>query len=196
LNKTAGAQFAVSTAGRQNISIRWDQRASNTGSKYARLQYTTNGTTFLNFPTPVVLSGAGTFEPQTNNLAGIPGVNNNSNFAFRIVAEFESTALNDANANYVAASGTYGPGGTLRFDMVTVSGIPMDSAAPAALGSPQFSGNQFQFTVTGTVGSNYVIQATTNLLSPIWLSLLTNASPFTFTNSASAPARFYRAVAQ
>ncbi|PYJ07974.1 MAG: hypothetical protein DME25_02580, partial [Verrucomicrobia bacterium] len=198
-NKTAGARFNVSTAGRQNISIRWDQRESGTGSKYARLQYTTNGTTFVDFPTAVSVAST-SFEPKTNNLAGIAAVNNNPNFAFRIVAEFESTAANTANSNYVGASSTYGIGGTIRFDMVTVSGtvIPTDNPppSPATLSAAVFSpGQQFQFTVTGQAGSNYVVLASTNLSVTNWISLATNVSPFTFTdtNAAAFVQRFYRA---
>jgi hypothetical protein len=198
-NKTAGVRFDVSTSGRQNISIRWDYRASNTGSKYSRLQYSTNGSTFTDFQTATVVGVATSFEPRTNSLAGIPGVNDNATFAFRIVAEFESTALNDANANYVGANGTYAPGGTARFDMVTISGAlipPPAPAAPATLSLPVYSPSQFQFLVTGTAGSNYVIQAATNLTAPNWLSLKTNSSPFTFadTNAGSYKQQFYRAV--
>src|SRR2546426_3722553 len=92
-NKTAGVQFNVSTLGYSNIVIRWDQRVSDTASKYYRLQYSADGTTFTDFTSPVtLLSSGGTFEPETNSLAAILGVNNNANFAFRVVSEFESTA--------------------------------------------------------------------------------------------------------
>jgi hypothetical protein len=200
-NKTAGVQFNVNTVGKQNIVVSWDERVSNTGSKYVRLQYTTNGTTFLDFPTATAVNAATVFESKTNNLSGIVAVDNNPNFAFRIVAEFESSAANTGNANYVGAAGTYGTSGTVRFDMATVIGttIPSSKPPPAAptLSAPALNGGQFQFTVTGTAGSNYVVQASTNLGVANWVSLRTNASPFTFveTNSGSYPLRFYRAVA-
>ena len=44
------------------------------------------------------------FETKSNNVALIPGVNNNSNFVFRIVAEFESSAIGTTNTNYVTSS--------------------------------------------------------------------------------------------
>ena len=193
-NKTAGVQFKVSTLGWQNLVIRWDMRASNTGSKYSRLQYTTNGTTFIDFPTATSLSGTA-FESKTNSLASTPGVNNNPNFAFRIVAEFESTAVNNTNANY-AASTSYGTGGTLRFDMVTISGIPVTpaGAAPALLSQPGISNQQFSFNLVGSPGSNYIIQVATNLNSANWIPLLTNISPFVYSETNGFPARFYRAV--
>jgi hypothetical protein len=200
-NKTAGVQFNVSTVGKQNIVVTWDERVSNTGSKYARLQYTTNGTTFVDFPTATAINAATVFESKTNNLSGLVGVNNNPNFAFRIVAEFESSAANTSNSNYVGAAGAYGTTGTVRFDMVTVIGTTISASNPppvaATLSTPVLSGGQFQFTVTGSAGSNYVVQASTNLSTSNWASLRTNSSPFSFveTNSSQYLQRFYRAVA-
>jgi len=51
----------------------------------------------------------------------------------------------------------------------------------------------FQFNLTGTAGSNYVIEASTNLTD--WTPLATNTSPFTFadTNAVNVPLQFYRA---
>lgn len=73
-------------------------------------------------------------------------------------------------------------------------------ASPATLGSPAYNANnQFQLTVTGSAGSNYVVQVATNLSAPTtWSSLFTNASPFTFvdSNAQNFPQRFYRAQAR
>jgi hypothetical protein len=199
-NKTAGAQFKTSTAGRQKITVSWSERVSSTGSKYARLQYTTNGTTFQDFPTAVAVNST-SFESKTNDLSAIPTANNNTNFAVRIVAEFENTAANTMNTNYVGAAGAYGPGGTIRFDMVTISGSPISVTngppSPASLGAPVYNASgQFQFSLAGDPGSSYVVQATTNLASGIWLPLRTNLSPFNFsdTNAHSFTQRFYRAL--
>src|SRR6185369_14549437 len=117
-NKTAGVRFDVSTAGWQKINIRWDQRPSGTASRYVRLQYTTNGSVYTDFPTPVSVAAVA-FESKTNDLTGLAGVDNNLHFGFRLVAEFENTAINSANTNYVGATGGYAGSGTLRFDMVT-----------------------------------------------------------------------------
>ena len=197
-NKSAGIQFSVSTAGIQNLVISWSQRSSNTGGKYFRLQYSTNGTGFVDFPT--AMSVGTSFAAFTNSLASIPGVNNNSNFVFRIVAEFESTAANTANTNYVAAGTSYATTGTSRFDMVTVSGtsiIPNSTPAAAVLSASSFIAGQFQMLITGTPGSNYVVQVSTNLAAANWLPLFTNASPFTFTDTnANTPQQFYRVLVQ
>ena len=67
-------------------------------------------------------------------------------------------------------------------------------------GTPAFStatltNNQFRFTVHGWSGTNYVVQATTNLTTTNWISPTTNAAPFLFTqtNASSFSQRFYRA---
>ena len=69
-------------------------------------------------------------------------------------------------------------------------------AAAPALTLASLTGNQFQFTLTGTTGTNYVVQATTNLAAPVWLSLTTNAAPFRFTEPSPGlfPQRYYRGV--
>jgi hypothetical protein len=65
------------------------------------------------------------FHAQTASLATIPGVNDNPNFVLRIVAEFADTATGSGNAEYAAAgAGTYGTSGTIRYDLVTISGVP------------------------------------------------------------------------
>jgi hypothetical protein len=72
---------------------------------------------------------------------------------------------------------------TLR---VKVDGAPVLSALTS-------TNNQFRFMVNGWTGTNYVVQTTTNLTTPNWISLLTNSAPFTFTDANMAsPQRFYR----
>ena len=198
-NKTAGVQFAVSTAGKQNIVISWSQRSSNTGGKYFRLRYSTNsGASFGDFPVSATVGTS--FSAFTNDLSTLPGASNNSNFVFQIVAEFQSTATGSGSAAYMAANtgSTYATSGTSRFDMVTVSGTAIiTNSTPAALGSAAFNDSQqFQFTVTGLAGAIYVVQFSTNLATGVWLPLLTNTAPFTFTdtNPAASAQQFYRAV--
>ncbi len=198
-NKTAGVRFDVSTAGHRNIQIRWDQRESGTGSKYVRLQYSTNGVYFFDFPVPTSVVST-SFEPKTNALAGILGVDDNPNFAFRIVSEFESTAVGTSNPNYVGATSSYGTAGTIRFDMVSVSGDVISAAPvqPAFLSDIIFNNaGRLQFTLTGSPGSNYMIQAATDLSASNWVSLGAEPAPFIFmdTNSTSLGQRFYRALA-
>ncbi|MDB6057372.1 MAG: putative acid phosphatase, partial [Verrucomicrobiales bacterium] len=68
-------------------------------------------------------------------------------------------------------------------------GLPIRAAT---LGSYTFSGTQFQFNLTGTPGSNYVVEASSNLLD--WVRILTNPSPFVVGDTNVAPWTFYRSV--
>lgn len=132
-NKMAGVQFNVSTLGYSDIIIRWDHRVSSSASKYCRLQYSTDGATWTDYPVPnaamLVSSRANYFEAQTNSLVGVPETENCAGFSFRIVAEFESTAVGGSE-NYVTthATNNYSRSGTIRFDMVTVTGTPIPGA--------------------------------------------------------------------
>jgi hypothetical protein len=68
--------------------------------------------------------------------------------------------------------------------------IPASTAAD--LTSLIKTGGQFSFVVSGIDGSNYVVQASSDMEN--WVSLQTNASPFTFvdTNITGFNQRFYR----
>jgi endonuclease/exonuclease/phosphatase family metal-dependent hydrolase len=192
-NKSAGAQFNVSTAGRRNIEVRWDNKASSTGTRYARFLYSTNGTTFVEWP--FAFTNSTTFEAHTNRLSGLPNVDNNPNFAFRVVAEFEVTATGQGTVmNYAGASGSYGTGGTLRFDMVTVSGelIP-PVGTNAVLTSSLLSNGDVRLNVAGSPGAAYTLEMTSTLSAPGWAPLATNTSPFNFTHTNQGIPAFFRA---
>ncbi len=130
-NKTAGIEFAVSTVGQQNISFAFDIRHSNTSANTLSIQYSTNGTTFIEAQhvsfTPAASGTGDTWNPPSGsgtkrsvNLGAVSALNNNPNARFRVVSAFDPTAGNYLSARAAPAS-TYG-GGTLRFDNVVVSG--------------------------------------------------------------------------
>jgi hypothetical protein len=136
-DKTAGVQFNVSTVGYSNIVVRWDQRVTSTASKYFSFQYTTNGNMFYDISTPLTLraapSTASYYEAQTNDLSNLNGVNNNPSFAFRIVSQFEQSAIGSGNNGYVTVSNsTYSPSANVRFDYVNILGtlIPGGNTPP------------------------------------------------------------------
>lgn len=150
---TAGAQFTVSTAGYNGIAVSWDNRNSNTAANRLRVQYTIDGSNWLNFEatadnaTNALLDGTavgfdnGRFISQPgvvwfNRVAefqSIAGVDNNPNFAVRMVTEFATAD------SYVASTegSTYGTSGTIRYDNVTFMGgsgtAPLLVASPSAL---------------------------------------------------------------
>jgi hypothetical protein len=134
-NKTAGVQFNVSTLGYERILVTWEQRHSSTSSRHIRFQYSTNGVDFVN-GSVFEATQQDVHIPRSVDLGVMSGVNNlvnnQANFAFRIVSEFQDTATGSGTASYVATGtgSTYGIGGTWRFDLVTITGEP-------------FSGNLF-----------------------------------------------------
>ena len=126
---TAGAQFAVSTAGYQYVVVTFGLRNSNTSSKYAQLQYSTNGTTFVDFGS--VIEGVGdAWTSVSRDLSSLTTTDNNSTFAFRVVSVFAP-----GTSAYAAAKSTsaYGVAGTYGFDLVTVNGTAIPSPGAVAL---------------------------------------------------------------
>lgn len=144
---TAGTQYNVSTVGWGQINVSWDQRHSNTSANRIRLQYTLNGTNWVDFvasdanagninTTTTVTAGfdngryiaddGDKWFNRSANLSSITGANNNPNFAIRIVSEFAD------GSNYAAAKTTssYATTGTWRFDNVTISGTPAGPGIP------------------------------------------------------------------
>ena len=79
-----------------------------------------------------------------------------------------------------------------------IESVPSNEAnytvpSPAtALSMPASANGQFSFTVTGTAGQSYIVQASTDLVN--WASVQTNTAPFVFvdTSAASFSQRFYR----
>ncbi len=128
-NKLNGIQFNVSTVGAKNITVSYDSRVSATASDYERLQYTTDGVTWIDYPSSSSFNGTGTtYLSYGYSLAGFPGVDNNPNFGIRIVTEFQSTATYGIGVNgsvvnnYIGTANTYGTTGTVTYDIVNISG--------------------------------------------------------------------------
>lgn len=126
-NKSRGVQFAVSTRGYKDISISWDQRHSNTSSRFVQFQYSLDGGNTFTDHTLFTHVGGGTwFNNQSIDLTTIAGANFNAQFVFRLVAAFDPAAgMYAASLPESAATlySDYAASGTWRFDMVTVRGI-------------------------------------------------------------------------
>lgn len=129
-NKNDGVQFNVSTVGARNIHVAYDSRATTTASLWERLQYTTNGTTWIDYPASSTFSGlsqttgSGGFYTFNYDLTGFPGVDNNPNFGVRVVTEWASTATYGVNStNYwIGNANTYASAGTVTYDIVAFTG--------------------------------------------------------------------------
>jgi trimeric autotransporter adhesin len=167
--ETAGVQFNVSTVGKGSIVVSWDAFPSNTGPKYYRLLYTSDGSVATPVWTPYTATGSGTesglyVNPVSGSwtiqnqadLSGVPELQNNPNAAFRLVSAYAP-----GTSAYAAAksTSTAGPDGTLRFDMVTVSGVAGEfNSAPTnlTLSATTIAENNAVNTVVGTFSTTDV----------------------------------------
>lgn len=126
---TAGIEIGVSTVGYENIVLHWDQRNSNTASRWSQLLCSTNGgLTFDALDVFETNVGSTWFNNRTADLSAIAGAADNPLLVLRLVSIFAP-----GTSAYQATDGasTYG-GGTTRFDMITIEGTPSTVPAPAA----------------------------------------------------------------
>ena len=134
-NKQNGVQFNVSTVGAKNILLTYDSRVSATASDYERVQYTTNGTTWIDYPSSSSFGAASaTYVSYMNDFSGFPGVANNPNFGVRIVTEVQYTATygvvaTNGTTSYIGTGNSYLSGasataaaGTVTYDLVGIFG--------------------------------------------------------------------------
>ncbi len=136
---TAGIEFAVSTVGKTDIGLTFDHRSSGTASRWAQFEYSTNGTDWVVYGNNNGgLSPHDTFYSFNVDLTACSACDNNANFKFRVVSIYSPNDFNEnatssysANAAYMRSNaeakytpnagvgtGTYGTGGTWRFDNV------------------------------------------------------------------------------
>lgn len=106
--------FNVSTLGFSNIVVSFATQGTATGFNLNQFQYSLDGITFVDFGAPYTPAAAFGSAPVVFSLAGIVGLNDNPNAAFRIV--FNG-----------AASAT----GTNRIDNFVVEGSPSGVPEPA-----------------------------------------------------------------
>jgi hypothetical protein len=134
-NKKYGIQYLTSTVGFTDIHLQWDQNNSATSSKYWRMQYTLNGTTWIDKDV-ITASGDNLWvDGRTDDFSSIPAAANDPNFGFRLVSEFVYTATGSGAASYTAnATGsTYGAGGTMWMDYVVLTGTLVPEPSTASL---------------------------------------------------------------
>jgi hypothetical protein len=134
------------------------------------------------------------FETFGNNGSTAPG-NSATSSGNHSLADLASTVPNAATVYadlQLTGSGSSSTGSDhypIFGDYNLVTPLP---AAPV-LGSLVLTNNQIEFTITGTAGTNYVIDVSTNLSTGNWVSILTNQSPFIFKDTNTIPQQFYRA---
>ena len=119
-NKTAGAQFQISTVGWQDIEFFFNQRHSNTAANTVVAQFSVDGGVSFTDVATFTATAGDTWYTRTVDLSGYPAVNNIPDLRVRVVSSFAPPT----NTQYLPSnpSSSYGTGGTLRFDNVTFSG--------------------------------------------------------------------------
>ena len=150
-NESSGAQFMVPTTGYQGIRFTYDQRMSNTATRTERIQYTLDGSMWVNLDVNAsnsTISCNGSYDNgrfdrgntvgqnmsdswsrKTVDFSAIAGVNNNPNFGVRIVAaHFQATGeFRQANNSLNIATA-----GTWRFDNVRITANPANVSITTA----------------------------------------------------------------
>lgn len=161
-NETAGIQVLTSTLGFSNITVSWDQRHSNSGSRFVAFYYTTDGINFTRLALSALNSTPGT-TPSGGAPASTPG-GYGANGTFSAFDEtvtgagddwfngrsvnlsgiagvdnnpnfgFQIVASFDAGTNYLGSGATaYASTGTWRFDMLTISAAAVPEPSAYAL---------------------------------------------------------------
>ncbi len=144
--ESSGVEFKSSTVGYENIQFTWDQRFSNASTRTVRVQYTTDGTTWINFPltssnfisgcsnrsaldngkidvgNPITTNAGDAWSRRTVDFSSILAANDNPSFGVRLLAShYDATNQFKQAQNYntTVISGTFG---TWRFDNVAFRG--------------------------------------------------------------------------
>ena len=143
-DKTAGVRFNVNTVGYSNIIFKFEQRLSNTANNTYIVQYTADRTAgapvwvdgpIFTFTPAATGTGDTWYNGRTADFSTVTALDNNPNVAFRVLSTFDP-----GTGNYLAArsTSTYA-GGTVRYDMVTVTGNTLTTT--------KFNGEDKAFTI-------------------------------------------------
>lgn len=193
------ATFSVAATDGFKVSFttisRFDYRRSGTGPANGVLQYQVGAGAFTDLTNLAYAStsstGASIGAIDLSGFVALQNVGAGTNVTFRIV-NFGGTSSGGTWYVFDTASSSaldLAVQGTVT--QVLTTNAPA-SAPSLTLGS--FANGQFQFTVTGTPGSNYVVQATTTLNPPNWIPVWTNPAPFVFTDTNQFSQRFFRSL--
>jgi DNA/RNA endonuclease G (NUC1) len=172
---------------------RFDYRCSTTGPTNGVIQYQVGNGGFFDITNVAYSSDANGATNPPMDLSGVAALQNiaaNTPITLRIV---NYGGTNATGKWYIYDKlGSPAPDFTIQGTVTEIVTNP--PASPPVLSSIVVAANQIQFSVGGTTGANYVVEATTSLNPPDWLPVATNAAPFVFTdtNVNLFLQRFYR----
>jgi subtilisin-like proprotein convertase family protein len=160
----------------KGVTLTFDDAASTNLPQAGQIVSGTYNPTVY-FPVPTFPAPAPSI-PYATNLSNFIGSNPNGTWSLFVI--------DDTSLNVGAISNGW------SLNVITASPI---ASLPPQFGGIVSSNGTFQFTITGKASST-IIQASTNLVSGIWVNLYTNTPPFTFTdsNASNYRYRFYRAI--
>ena len=126
---TRGVQYMVDTSGYTDLVLTFAQRNSATASAWTTLQYTLDGSTWINATSFQMPAASSTLFVQglTYDFSGITGANDNASFGIQLLASFAP-----GTSAYLATGtgSTYGTAGTIRYDNVLFSGTAIADPVP------------------------------------------------------------------
>lgn len=130
-NLTRGVQFSIDTSGYENLVFSFDQRNSNTASAHTALFYTLDNVSWTQAATFLMPTASSTsfVKGLSHDFSSIGGSANNELFGVRLLAMF---APGSSSYAPTGSGATYGSTGTIRYDMVTLSGSEIAAPVPEA----------------------------------------------------------------
>ncbi|HEU5069681.1 MAG TPA: hypothetical protein VFV96_04610 [Verrucomicrobiae bacterium] len=193
------ATFALAAATGYRVSFsavsQLDYKRSNSGPPNGVLQFQIGNGAFIDITNLAYTSTDGASLAPID-LSAIPALQNvgaGTNVTFRFV-NYGAGSLG-GNWYLFDLANNPTPDLVIAGTVAPLNGTTNPPPAAPVLSRPARIGNQIVFQLTGTTGSNYIIQSSTNLASG-WLPLQTNAAPFWITNPLQAPQQFFRGQAR
>ncbi len=189
------ATFSITANSGYTVSFtsvsRFDYRRSSSGPPNGVMQYQIGAGGFVSFATNAYTSSAnaGAVLPpiDLSTISALQTIPAGTNVTFRIVNHGATTSGGNWYIYDQAVSSA------LDF---SITGIVTPLSGPPATAPTltllSLTNNQFQFTLTGTTSSNYVVEVSTNLNSGAWSPVYTGAAPILFTEPATNDQRYYR----
>ena len=147
--ESSGVEFKSSTVGFENIQFTWDQRFSNASTRTVRLQYTTDGTTWISFSLtssnfisgcsnrsaldngkidvgdPITTNAGNEWSRRTVDFSSILAANDNPNFGVRLLASHYDATNQFKQAQNFSNNVNTGTPGAWRFDNVAFRGTAL-----------------------------------------------------------------------